>query len=120
MTAYVLLLLAWCWFIGIPNDPAGVVLWIWLGTLAWQVEDVDRDTWRFWRDWWLPLLLLVAYWLVRGLADEIGIAPHYSMPVRVDEWLGGGVAPTVRLQEAWCVPSSMQPCVKTLPPRWYD
>ncbi|WP_081795033.1 phosphatase PAP2 family protein [Nocardioides sp. URHA0020] len=116
MTAYAALLLAWCLLVGIPNDPAGVVLWIWLGTIAWQVEAEPRDIWEFWRDWWKPLLLMVVYWLGRGLADEIGIAPHYLMPVRFDEWLGGGIAPTVRLQDAWCG----DPCVRTLPPRWYD
>lgn len=120
MTAYAVLLLAWCWFVGIPNDPAGVVLWIWLGTIAWEVE-APRPYLDFWRDWWKPLLLMVLYWLGRGLADEIGIAAHYSMPIRVDEWLSsivgaGGVAPTVRLQEAWCG----DPCLRTLPPRWYD
>ena len=64
--------------------------------------------------------MLISYWLVRGLADEIGIAPHYTMPVRADEWLaswwGGDEVPTVTLQHAWCG----DPCVKTLPPRWWD
>jgi hypothetical protein len=120
MTAYALLLLAWSWFVGIPNDPAGVIIWIWLGTLAWQIEDADRDPWRFWRDWWKPLLLLVVYWLVRGLADEIGIAPHYSMPVRFDEWMFGGTAPTVWLQQHWCAPTPAESCVRSLPPHWYD
>ena len=64
-----------------------MVVWIWLGTIAWQVEETPRDLLAFWRDWWKPLLLMVVYWLGRGLADEIGIAPHYSMPIRVDEWL---------------------------------
>jgi len=116
ITAYAVLLLGWCALIGIPNDPAGVVVWIWLGTIAWQVEETPRDHLAFWRDWWKPLLLMVAYWLGRGLADGIGIPPHYSMPIRVDEWLGGGVVPTVRLQHAWCA----EPCVRTLPPHWYD
>jgi hypothetical protein len=113
MAAYVVALLAWSWLIGIPNDPAGVILWIWVATLAWNGL---HDPWAFWKDWWKPLLLLVVYWLVRGLADEIGIAPHYSMPVRFDEWLFGGTAPTVRLQNGWCG----TPCTRDLPPRWWD
>lgn len=112
VAAYAVALLAWSWLIGIPNDPAGVIVWIWLGTLAW---DGAQDPWQFWKDWWKPLLLLVAYWLLRGLADEIGIPPHYSMPIRVDEWVFGQV-PTVALQEAWCG----TPCERTSPPRWYD
>ena len=38
------------------------------------------------------------------------------MPIRVDEWLFGGTVPTVTLQQAWCG----EPCLKTLPPHWYD
>ncbi|WP_056153246.1 MULTISPECIES: phosphatase PAP2 family protein [unclassified Nocardioides] len=115
MATYVVVLLAWCLLVGIPNDPAGVILWIWVGTIAWYAEE-PRPYLDFWRDWWKPLLLMVGYWLGRGLADEIGIAPHYSMPIRVDEWLGLGTAPTVRLQHAWCG----DPCLKTLPPHWHD
>ena len=113
MTVYVVALLAWSWFVGIPNDPAGVIIWIWFGTLAW---DGLGDPWQFWKDWWKPLLLLVVYWLVRGLADEIGIAPHYSMPIRFDEWLFGGTTPTVTLQHAWCG----NPCTNDGPPHWWD
>jgi hypothetical protein len=114
--AYAVLLVAWCWFVGIPKDPGGVLIWIWLGTAAWDVAEPPRHHLGFWRDWWKPLLVLVGYWLVRGLADETGIAPHYSMPVEVDEWLGGGTAPTVRLQEAWCG----SPCTSSDPPLWWD
>ena len=118
--AYAVLLLAWCWFVGVPNDPGGVLIWVWLGIVAWDVEQPWRHHLGFWRDWWRPLLVLISYWLVRGLADEIGIAPHYTMPVRADEWLaswwGGDEVPTVTLQHAWCG----DPCVKTLPPRWWD
>ena len=103
-------------FVGIPNDPAGVILWIWFATLAWYVEEPEQSPLDFWRDWWKPLLLMVVYWLGRGLADEIGIPPHYTMPIRVDEWLFGGTVPTVTLQQAWCG----EPCLKTLPPHWYD
>jgi hypothetical protein len=120
LVVYAVLLLAWSWFVGIPNDPAGVVLWIWFGTIAWDVDAPTRDHLDFWRDWWKPLLLIVVYWLGRGLADDIGIPVHYEMPVRVDAWLshlwGGDTAPTVALQHAWCG----EPCVRTLPPHWYD
>ena len=119
-TTYAVALVAWSWFVGIPKDPGGVLIWIWLGTVAWDAEQPWRHHLQFWRDWWKPFLVLVFYWLVRGLADEIGIAPHYTMPIRVDEWLvsptGGGEVPTVTLQDAWCG----EPCVKTLPPRWWD
>nr|WP_242680589.1 phosphatase PAP2 family protein [Nocardioides sp. IC4_145] len=38
------------------------------------------------------------------------------MPIRVDEWLGGGTTPTEHLQAAWCG----DPCTRDLPPRWFD
>lgn len=123
VTAYVLALFGWSWIVGIPNDPAGVTIWIWLGTLAWGVgspDDTPRDPWRFWRDWWRPLLLMVVYWLLRGLVDEIGIPAHYTFPIRADEWLarlwGGDTVPTVALQHAWCG----DPCLSAMPPHWWD
>ena len=116
MAVYAVVLLAWCWLVGIPNDPAGVVIWIWLATIAWDPEVDLHDHLAFWRDWWKPLLLIVVYWVTRGLADEVGLPVHFSMPVRVDEWIGGGTVPTVTLQENWCG----VPCRESLPPRWYD
>jgi hypothetical protein len=117
MIGYAVLLLLWSWFIGIPNDTVGVVLWVWLGTIAWNIEAPARAHLDFWRDWWKPVLCLVVYWFLRGMVDEVGLLPvSYRLPIQLDEWLGGGVTPTERLQEAWCG----DPCVKTLPPRWYD
>ena len=116
MAVYAVALLAWSWFIGIPNDPAGVIIWIWFATIAWNIDLPRRAHLEFWRDWWKPLLLMVVYWLLRGLVDHLGVPVHYTMPVRVDEWMFGGTTPTVALQEAWCG----DPCTKSLPPRWYD
>ena len=42
---------------------------------------------------------LVVYFYSRGLTDELGLPVHYTMPIRVDEWLFGGVLPTEWLQE---------------------
>lgn len=116
MAAYATLLLAWSAVIGIPNDTVGVVLWLWLFTIAWNVEAPRSEHLRFVRDWWLPLLLLVLYWFLRGLADEVGLSVHVTEPIRFDEWLGGGTAPTVILQREWCG----TPCTKGVEPRWYD
>jgi hypothetical protein len=117
MLGYAVLLLSWSWFVGIPNDTIGVILWAWLGAVAWHIDNPRQTTRDFWRDWWLPALLLVAYWFFRGMVDNVGLLPvHFQMPITFDEWLGGGVTPTERLQEAWCG----DPCLKTDPPRWYD
>jgi hypothetical protein len=117
MIGYAVVLLLWSWFVGIPNDTVGVVLWIWLGTIAWNIEAPARAHMDFWRDWRGPVLCLVVYWLLRGLVDEVGLLPvSYQLPIQIDEWLGAGVTPTERMQEAWCG----TPCVKTMAPRWYD
>jgi hypothetical protein len=116
LAAYALLLLAWSALVGIPNDTVGVVLWLWLFTIAWNSDQPRREHLRFLTDWWRPVLLLVVYWLGRGLADELGLAVHVTEPIRFDEWVAGGTAPTVALQHAWCG----TPCVKESEPRWYD
>lgn len=121
VAAYVALLVAWSAVVGIPNDTVGVVLWLWLFTIAWNADQPRREHLRFLADWWRPVLLLVGYWLCRGLADELGLGVHVTEPIRFDEWLSqlwgaGGTAPTVTLQREWCG----TPCQKESEPRWYD
>ncbi|WP_122818613.1 phosphatase PAP2 family protein [Nocardioides pantholopis] len=116
MTAYAALLLVWIELLGIPNDTLQVFLWLWVGTIAWNIEAPARSHLRFLRDWWLPVLGLVVYFYSRGLTDELGLPVHIQMPITVDEWLGGGVTPTERLQDALCG----DPCVKDSEPRFYD
>ena len=45
---------------------------------------------------------LLVYFFSRGLTDELGLPVHFTMPIRVDEWLGGGSTPTERLQDGLC------------------
>jgi len=116
MLVYAGLLIVWIELLGIPNDTVQVFLWLWLGTIAWNIEAPARSHLRFLRDWSLPVLGLIVYFYSRGLTDELGLPVHITMPIRVDEWLGGGVTPTERLQDAWCG----DPCTRDLPPRWYD
>ena len=120
VAAYAVGLLAWSAVVGIPNDTVGVVLWLWLFTIAWNADRPRREHLRFLRDWWRPVLLLVVYWVARGLADELGLGVHITEPIRFDEWLsrlfGGSTAPTVALQREWCG----TPCLKAGEPRWYD
>jgi membrane-associated phospholipid phosphatase len=116
MSVYAVALVAWSELLGIPNDTVQVFLWLWLGTIAWHVSAPPRHHLSFLRDWWLPVAGLVIYFYSRGLTDELGLPVHVSMPIRVDEWIGGGRTPTERLQEAWCG----TPCLKDSQPRWYD
>jgi PAP2 superfamily len=116
MLVYALLLATWSKLLGIPNDTVQVFVWLWLGTIAWHIEAPRRYHLRFLRDWWLPVVGLVVYFYSRGLTDELGLPVHYTMPIRFDEWMFGGVLPTEWLQEKLCG----DPCVRTSHPRWYD
>jgi membrane-associated phospholipid phosphatase len=116
MVGYAVLLGIWIDLLGIPNDTLQVFLWLWVGTIAWNIEAPPRFHLYFLRDWWLPVVGLVIYFYSRGLTDELGLPVHITMPIRFDEWLGGGVTPTERLQDAWCG----DPCTKETEPRWYD
>lgn len=116
MTAYAVVLAVWSRLLGIPNDTVQVFLWLWLATIAWNVQEPARHHLQFLRDWWPPVVGLVIYFYSRGLTDELGLPVHITMPIRVDEWLGGGTTPTEHLQAAWCG----DPCTRDLPPRWFD
>ena len=115
-SAWATALVAWSSTLGIPNDTVQVFVWLWLGTIAWDVEAPARHHLRFLRDWSLPMLGLVVYFYSRGLTDELGLPVHWTMPIRVDEWLGGGTTPTEHLQSAWCG----RPCLRAASPSWYD
>ena len=112
--AYVVALVLWSALIGIPNDPLGILLWGWLALFIAGRHD------GFWRDWRPYVGAIVAYWLLRGLADETFIDTHFGYTVRFDRWLGGlvgdGRTPTEQLQGAWCG----VPCLKTGAPHWWD
>ena len=102
VTAYAVAFLLWCWLVGIPNDPGGVALWLWLLAIAWRLD----WSWQFPKDWWPWLLALAVYGLVRGVTDDIGFTPHEVWPIHADEWLahlwGGDAVPTISLQHRLC------------------
>ena len=116
MTAFSLLLVFWVTTFGVPSDAVQIFGWLWLGTIAWNIEAPPRQHLGFVRDWWVPLAALVVYFYSRGLADEFGLPAHIQMPITVDLWLGGGELPSYRLQEALCG----SPCDPSSDPRWYD
>jgi hypothetical protein len=120
VAAYVVALVVWSALIGVPNDPIGISLWIWLFTVCWRPGLPAREHLRFARDWAPWLLALAVYGVLRGLTDDLGFAPHVTAPIRADEWLarlwGGDVVPTVALQDAWCG----DPCLRDGPTGWWD
>jgi hypothetical protein len=117
LAAYALAFAVGVVLIGMPTDPFQLFGWLWLATIAYDVRAPWRAHLAFPRDWWPAFALLVLYLYSRGLSDEIVSMPvHWTMPIRLDEWLGGGRLPTARLQNALCA----SPCTGDTPPRWYD
>ncbi len=116
MATYAVALVAWSLALGLPNDTVQIFGWLWLATIAWNVHAPWRYHLNFLRDWSLPMIGLIVYFFTRGLTDEIGLPVSFQFPIDVDRWMGGGVTPTERLQDAWCG----DPCLRASPPRWYD
>lgn len=116
MSVFAILLALWVKALGVPSDAVQIFAWLWLGTIAWNIEAPPRQHLGFVRDWWVPLAGLVVYFYTRGLADEFGFAAHIQMPITIDNWIGGGELPSYRLQEALCG----SPCDPSSDPRWYD
>ncbi len=84
---------------GLPTTHSRILLWIIVGLIAGSAGS-PRAIRRILIDW-LPLFaVLFAYDLLRGQADGLIVRAHVIPQLRVDEWLGGGIAPTVRLQHA--------------------
>jgi membrane-associated phospholipid phosphatase len=100
-----------------PNDTIQIVLWLWLGTIAWNIEAEPRQHLQFVRDWWPPVLALVVYFYSRGVADDLHAGGvHVMMPIHVDRWLFDGHLPTEVLQHEWCG----NPCQPSADPHWWD
>ena len=121
MAVYAVALVAYTELLGIPNDTISVFVWLWFGTIAWNIEAPWRYHLRFVRDWSIPMVGLVIYFYSRGLTDELGLPVHFTWPIRFDETLsdlfgGGGTLPTVWLQEQLCG----DPCLRESDPRWFD
>ncbi len=116
LTTYAALLTVWTLLIGMPNDTVFIFVWIWLASVAWNIEAQRRDHLQFLLDWWPPVLGLVLYFYSRGLVDNLGIAVSVQMPIDVDRWLFDGRLPTEVLQDRLCG----EPCLRASPPRWYD
>ena len=80
----------------------GVVVVCWRNPRPWAQFLID----------WLPLLVILAsYDLIRAQADSLIPRAHLEPQRTIDEWIGGGRAPTVRLQDSYFDPNHLH---------WYD
>jgi hypothetical protein len=84
---------------GLPTDRVVLLGWVIGGLVLHAAVDGWRRLARLLADW-LPLAaVLLAYDASRGLADGLGMPVHVAEVAAVDSWLGGGVLPTVWLQQ---------------------
>src|SRR5689334_314355 len=76
-----------------------VFVWAMLGLLALSLTDVKRWVRGILFDWLPFVAILFAYDIARGVADNLGIAPHTSTGIDVDGALFGHPIPSVWLQQ---------------------
>lgn len=94
-------LVAWWATKGIPLDREQIILWLAAGLVVLSVGSPRGGPWRVLRDWLPVVLVLILYDLTRGAAEDLlGISAHVRPQLVIDQWLGLGEVPTVRLQ-AW-------------------
>ena len=94
---------------GVPTGRSNMFIILGLGLIAFGADN-PRIVLRVLRDWGPLFLMLTAYDLLRGQADQWG-SVHILPQLHVDEWLFGGNAPTVLLQHAIFTPGR---------PHWWD
>jgi hypothetical protein len=111
-TVYVIALGVFMWRDGIPVGRDRLLLWIVLGLLAVSTANVGGWVRSVVLEWLPFALVLWAYDLLRGSADGLLFATHYTTQIDADRLLFAGAVPTVWLQERlWHGASQL---------RWYD
>jgi membrane-associated phospholipid phosphatase len=93
--------------IGLPYSQDWIFVWIVGLMLVVSVADTERTLLRLVRDWVPIIAVLLAYDLLRGIADGNFLPTHYRPPIEVDKVLGLGQIPTVRLQDALYTPGHL-------------
>jgi len=83
---------------GIPTAEDRLLVWLLFGLVAFSLVDARRLLPRLVLEWSPFIGFLLAYDLLRGVADSV-FAAHVYPQLHVDEWLFGGNVPTVWLQD---------------------
>jgi membrane-associated phospholipid phosphatase len=92
---------------GLPYSQDWIFVWLVGLMIAFSIGDGAHTVRRLVRDWLPVFAVLLAYDLLRGIADRGLIGTHYSVPVDIDRALGFGDAPTIRLQDALYTPGQI-------------
>jgi membrane-associated phospholipid phosphatase len=93
--------------IGLPYSQDWIFIWIVGLLLALSIGDGQHTVRRLVKDWLPIIVALLAYDLLRGVADGDLFAIHWSAPVHADKILGFGQVPTIRLQDALYTPGHL-------------
>jgi membrane-associated phospholipid phosphatase len=93
--------------IGLPYSQDWIFVWIVGLMLALSIGDGQHTVRRLIKDWLPIIVALLAYDLLRGVADGADFSIHWSAPVHADEVLGLGQVPTIRLQDALYTPGHL-------------
>ena len=93
--------------VGLPYSQDWIFVWIVGLMLALSFGDGQHTVRRLIKDWLPIIVALLAYDLLRGVADGNLFAIHWGAPVHADEVLGLGQVPTIRLQDALYTPGHL-------------
>jgi hypothetical protein len=99
VAGYLVTAIVYALVIGLPFDRNALLLWIAVGLLACCIG--KHPIWLLWVAVdFVPLaLVLIAYDLLRGLSDTIGMPTWWHPQLDADKFMFGGTDPTVWLQE---------------------
>jgi membrane-associated phospholipid phosphatase len=93
--------------VGLPYSQDWIFVWIVGLMLAFSIGDGQHTIRRLIKDWLPIIVALLAYDLLRGIADGNLFAIHWASPVHADKVLGLGQVPTIRLQDAIYTPGHL-------------
>ncbi|NUS72656.1 MAG: phosphatase PAP2 family protein [Corynebacteriales bacterium] len=84
--------------LGLPTDFFLLFVWLWLATVAWNIDQPRGFHLRWLKDWGPLLALLIFYDLSRAAA-KLFQAPHIKELPAADRAMFGGTLPTTWLQD---------------------
>ncbi len=90
--------------LGLPYSQDWIFIWIVGLMVAISVAGGEHSMRRLVTDWLPIIVALLAYDLLRGVADGKLLPIHWQPPVDADEILGLGQVPTIRFQDAIYTP----------------
>lgn len=96
---------------GIPIDRLAVLAWILAGFAVASLGRTRDEISLMVRDWFVLVVIWMAYDYSRGTADQWGIPVNYEGPRDLDRLLAFGRDPVIVMQEAFYVPHDV---------RWWD